>query len=202
MAGLVVVSRDQLFHSVWIETFAHKTTLQCCFYYTQNTDQCICSNLCICLLGVNVVLNSLAEEKLQASIRCLARHGRFLEIGKYDLSNNSPLGQQAALDSHSHAYRTVEVSSSPLISDIAFQIHPIKTHFWNTFHSKTPSQLNFTGINLSIQEAQVMCKSISPALVQMKVGTGAMERQKQDNPHKGNIFTCDDHRKLLCHYPS
>nr|XP_046232889.1 fatty acid synthase isoform X2 [Scatophagus argus] len=42
--------------------------------------------------GVDVVLNSLAEEKLQASIRCLARHGRFLEIGKYDLSNNSLLG--------------------------------------------------------------------------------------------------------------
>ncbi|KAM3592126.1 uncharacterized protein V6R79_013180 [Siganus canaliculatus] len=42
--------------------------------------------------GVDVVLNSLAEEKLQASIRCLARHGRFLEIGKYDLSNNTPLG--------------------------------------------------------------------------------------------------------------
>ena len=42
--------------------------------------------------GVHVVLNSLAEEKLQASLRCLARHGRFLEIGKYDLSNNSPLG--------------------------------------------------------------------------------------------------------------
>lgn len=46
--------------------------------------------------GVNVVLNSLAEEKLQASLRCLARHGRFLEIGKYDLSNNSPLGQYEA----------------------------------------------------------------------------------------------------------
>lgn len=43
--------------------------------------------------GVDVVLNSLAEEKLQAGIRCLARHGRFLEIGKYDLSNNSALGQ-------------------------------------------------------------------------------------------------------------
>ncbi|XP_076154823.1 fatty acid synthase [Alosa pseudoharengus] len=42
--------------------------------------------------GVDVVLNSLAEEKLQASVRCLARHGRFLEIGKYDLSNNTPLG--------------------------------------------------------------------------------------------------------------
>ena len=42
--------------------------------------------------GVQVVLNSLAEEKLQASLRCLAPHGRFLEIGKYDLSNNTPLG--------------------------------------------------------------------------------------------------------------
>lgn len=43
--------------------------------------------------GVNLVLNSLAEEKLQASLRCLARHGRFLEIGKFDLSNNSQLGK-------------------------------------------------------------------------------------------------------------
>ena len=43
--------------------------------------------------GVDVVLNSLAEDKLQASVRVLAQHGRFLEIGKYDLSNNTPLGQ-------------------------------------------------------------------------------------------------------------
>merc|ERR1719431_1286267 len=42
--------------------------------------------------GVDVVLNSLAEEKLHASLRCLAQHGRFLEIGKFDLSNNSSLG--------------------------------------------------------------------------------------------------------------
>lgn len=42
--------------------------------------------------GVDVVLNSLAEEKLMASVRCLAQHGRFLEIGKYDLANNTPLG--------------------------------------------------------------------------------------------------------------
>ncbi|XP_006825595.1 fatty acid synthase-like [Saccoglossus kowalevskii] len=47
--------------------------------------------------GVNVVLNSLAEQKLQASTRLLARHGRFLEIGKYDLSNNSPLGMSLFL---------------------------------------------------------------------------------------------------------
>jgi fatty acid synthase len=47
--------------------------------------------------GVDLVLNSLAEEKLQASVRCRAKDGRFLEIGKYDLSNNNPLGKYASL---------------------------------------------------------------------------------------------------------
>ncbi|PNF15062.1 hypothetical protein B7P43_G16759 [Cryptotermes secundus] len=42
--------------------------------------------------GVDLVLNSLSEEKLQASVRCLAHRGRFLEIGKSDLANNSLLG--------------------------------------------------------------------------------------------------------------
>ena len=41
--------------------------------------------------GVDIVLNSLAEEKLQASVRCLAENGRFLEIGKYDLAINNRL---------------------------------------------------------------------------------------------------------------
>ncbi|KAL1442759.1 hypothetical protein MTO96_046255, partial [Rhipicephalus appendiculatus] len=41
--------------------------------------------------GVHLVLNSLAEEKLQASVRCLADHGRFLEIGNLDFSKSSPL---------------------------------------------------------------------------------------------------------------
>lgn len=41
--------------------------------------------------GVDVVLNCLAEEKLRASIRCLAEFGRFLEIGKYDLMENNPI---------------------------------------------------------------------------------------------------------------
>ena len=38
--------------------------------------------------GVDVVLNSLSEEKLQASLRCLAENGRFLEIGKVDFVRN------------------------------------------------------------------------------------------------------------------
>ncbi|XP_045453921.1 fatty acid synthase-like [Melitaea cinxia] len=39
--------------------------------------------------GVNLVLNSLSDEKLQASIRCLVYGGRFLEIGKFDVNNNT-----------------------------------------------------------------------------------------------------------------
>ncbi len=46
--------------------------------------------------GVNVVLNSLAEEKLQASLRLLAPHGQFLEIGKFDLSNDNQLGESGS----------------------------------------------------------------------------------------------------------
>lgn len=41
--------------------------------------------------GVDLILNSLADDKLQASLRCLANNGRFLEIGKYDLAINTKL---------------------------------------------------------------------------------------------------------------
>lgn len=42
--------------------------------------------------GVDYVLNSLSEEKLRASLRCVAENGFFLEIGKYDIANGSPVG--------------------------------------------------------------------------------------------------------------
>lgn len=47
--------------------------------------------------GVDIVLNSLAEEKLLASVRCLAHGGHFLEIGKFDLAANNPLGMECFL---------------------------------------------------------------------------------------------------------
>ncbi|XP_075726203.1 fatty acid synthase [Rhipicephalus microplus] len=47
--------------------------------------------------GVDLVLNSLAEDKLQASVRCLAPHGRFLEIGKFDLFEDNNLGMSVFL---------------------------------------------------------------------------------------------------------
>ncbi|KAJ8030394.1 Fatty acid synthase [Holothuria leucospilota] len=43
-------------------------------------------------LGVDLVLNSLSGKMLEASLRCLSTFGRFLEIGKYDLSQNKQIG--------------------------------------------------------------------------------------------------------------
>lgn len=45
--------------------------------------------------GVDFVLNSLADDKLMASVRCLARGGTFLEIGKFDIMNDTNLGMNA-----------------------------------------------------------------------------------------------------------
>ena len=47
--------------------------------------------------GCDIVLNSLADEKLQASLRCVAEDGCFLEIGKYDLAKNTSFGMGVLL---------------------------------------------------------------------------------------------------------
>ncbi|KAJ8049572.1 Fatty acid synthase [Holothuria leucospilota] len=52
-------------------------------------------------LGVNLVLNSLSGELFEASLRCLSMSGRFLEIGKYDLSQNKQIGSLMFLNNTS-----------------------------------------------------------------------------------------------------
>ncbi|XP_050353710.1 fatty acid synthase-like [Nymphalis io] len=47
--------------------------------------------------GVDLVLNCLSDERLQASIRSLGNRGRFLEIGKFDINNNEPVGMHNLL---------------------------------------------------------------------------------------------------------
>ena len=41
--------------------------------------------------GVNMILNSLSEEKLRSSVNCLSEQGRFIEIGKYDMVVNNKM---------------------------------------------------------------------------------------------------------------
>lgn len=47
--------------------------------------------------GVDLVLNCLGGEKLQASVRCLRVGGQFLEIGKFDVLSNNSIGMQVFL---------------------------------------------------------------------------------------------------------
>lgn len=47
--------------------------------------------------GVDLVLNSLSGELFQTSIRCLARRGRFLEIGKVDFFNRTQIDSNVFL---------------------------------------------------------------------------------------------------------
>ena len=63
------------------------------FFSSRNTDFSLKILQATNGTGVDVILNSLAEEKLQASVNCLAKFGRFLEIGKFDLSQNNKLGK-------------------------------------------------------------------------------------------------------------
>jgi fatty acid synthase, animal type len=41
--------------------------------------------------GVNFVLNCLTGDLLQASLRCVSKNGTFIEIGKYDLQNETKI---------------------------------------------------------------------------------------------------------------
>lgn len=69
------------------------------------------------LKGVDYVLNSLSEEKLHASIRCLGIDGIFLEIGKYDIVKGTNLNMNIlekrisvkAINFDDHRFRTDEI---------------------------------------------------------------------------------------------
>nr|XP_003703606.1 PREDICTED: fatty acid synthase [Megachile rotundata] len=77
--------------------------------------------------GVDIVLNSLAEDKLLASVRCLTNRGRFLEIGKFDLASNNPLGMEAFLKEIS--FHGVMMDS--LMNDIVFELQEELYNFMN-----------------------------------------------------------------------
>ncbi|XP_055593803.1 fatty acid synthase-like [Uranotaenia lowii] len=71
--------------------------------------------------GVDFVLNSLSDEKLQASVRCLGAGGHFLEIGKYDISKNSQLAMTL--------FRKGLTFSSIMLDMMFREIVPRKQHF-------------------------------------------------------------------------
>ncbi|XP_065209087.1 fatty acid synthase-like [Planococcus citri] len=78
--------------------------------------------------GVDVVLNSLSEEKLQASIKCLADSGYFLEIGKFDMIKNNSLELRHFLKNisfHSVQLDLIMRTDIKLLSDVRDRMQTI-----------------------------------------------------------------------------
>ena len=48
--------------------------------------------------GVHLCLNSLADDKLKATVRCIAPNGHLLEIGKYDILKGTELSMRPMHD--------------------------------------------------------------------------------------------------------
>ena len=79
-----------------------------------------------CRRGVDVALNSLSGEALQATWRCVAHFGRFVEIGKTDLLADSRLPMKpfinnrtyAAVDLHALSYEKPVLMKSLLLKMI------------------------------------------------------------------------------------
>lgn len=71
--------------------------------------------------GVDFILNSLSEDKLKASLRCLAPYGHFLEIGKFDMINDSTMGLDAFSQGQSfHAILTDKLEQyAPHLLDVS-----------------------------------------------------------------------------------
>ena len=89
--------------------------------------------------GVDVVLNSTAGDVLRQSWRCLAPLGRFIEIGKRDISQNSNLEMEKFLDSVSFSaidLGVVEISKPQLFKRILSDV--IKMYENDTIYPFTP----------------------------------------------------------------
>jgi len=79
--------------------------------------------------GVDIVLNSLSEEKLQASFRCIAMNGRFVEIGKFDLQMNNKLGMFSFLKNISFIGVSIE--------NILYLLPHKQKNFFNWIHENS-----------------------------------------------------------------
>ena len=90
--------------------------------------------------GVNLVLNSLSGEKLDASFECVSKNGRFVEIGKYDLILNKRLGMFAFLKNIS----LIGVSVDQIILALPEYAHKFFIWLQNNCNNGCIKPLNYT----------------------------------------------------------
>ena len=67
------------------------------------------------------------------------------------------------------------------------------------YNTKSVKLQGYQSIHL---QSTSVWESVSSALVQIKVTTGEMERQKHDNPQEESGFACGGLKQLLSPYPS
>ena len=86
--------------------------------------------------GVNVVLNSLSDTKLQASLECVARYGHFCEIGKYDIQQNTAIGLGVFERNISfHAFDLADIMFSSGSFDDTSKCYNGVTDIWHRIHT-------------------------------------------------------------------
>ena len=75
--------------------------------------------------GVNLALNSLADDKLLATVRCIAPHGHLLEIGKYDILKQTGLSMRPL--HYNISFQGVDLDNlflSPKLDAVGNAVHP------------------------------------------------------------------------------
>ena len=148
--------------------------------------------------GVDIVLNSLADEKLQASVRLLADFGRFVEIGKYDIMQNNPLnisdlGRNKTYHAVCVAHLEYDalVNKAPSAMGIIRQlkqliqvgvdtgaIKPLQMHIFEKHQSEEAFRFMATGkhmgkviIKIRDEEKELVCKAPPMTIKALKVTT-------------------------------
>ncbi|XP_031329996.1 fatty acid synthase-like [Photinus pyralis] len=100
--------------------------------------------------GVDLVLNSLAEEKLKATLQCLAPKGYFVEIGKYDLVNSNKFALSVLRKGSSYAGCMLDM----YFRDAHNQKHKLKQILDQFLKQGAVKPLNITTFNMDhVEEA-------------------------------------------------
>ncbi|XP_049519259.1 fatty acid synthase-like [Dermacentor silvarum] len=136
--------------------------------------------------GVDLVLNSLAEAKLQASLRCLAERGRFLEIGKFDLSRDSPLGMAVFLKSTTASVVEKRRQVMKLLRDgiASGVVRPLNAVQFKSNHAEEAFRFMAAGkhmgkvvLEIRPEEAQPLAAPATPLIVKATARTRFYERK-------------------------
>jgi fatty acid synthase, animal type len=137
--------------------------------------------------GVDVVLNSLSGEKLHASLECVAQYGHFVEIGKFDIQQNTRIGMSLFEKNVSmHGFDLSDMFNKPTLWK------PIRDLLSNGLQSGEVKPLCSTVFDHPEQALRYVGsgKHIGKVLVQINSSNIIHQQQQQSQPT--SLATLDD----------